>query len=99
HGRHDAAGRLDSPQSGTIFSRMNFMKTALLLAALTGLLLVVRYAPGRRCGLMIAFVMALGMNAFAYWNSDRMVLRMSGAREVGPNEAPELYGIVQQLAQ
>ena len=39
------------------------------------------------------------MNVFAYWNSDRMVLRMSNAQEVGPNEAPELYGIVQELAQ
>jgi heat shock protein HtpX len=42
---------------------------------------------------------ALGMNAFAYWNSDRMVLRMSGAHEVGPDEAPELYGIIRQLTE
>jgi heat shock protein HtpX len=42
---------------------------------------------------------ALGMNFFAYWNSDSMVLRMANAREVGPGDAPELYGIVQQLAQ
>ena len=48
---------------------------------------------------MIALVLALGMNVFAYWNSDRMVLRMSGAHEVGPDEAPELYGIIQQLTQ
>jgi heat shock protein HtpX len=78
---------------------MNFMKTALLLAALTGFFLAVGYLLGGRGGLMIALVVALGMNAFAYWNSDRMVLRMSGAREVGPSEAPELYGIVQNLAQ
>jgi heat shock protein HtpX len=78
---------------------MNYMKTALLLAALTGFFLVVGYALGGRGGLMIAFVMALGMNAFAYWNSDRMVLRMSGAHEVGPDEAPELYGIIRQLTQ
>ena len=78
---------------------MNFMKTALLLAALTGFFLVVGYLLGGRGGLMIALVVALGMNAFAYWNSDRMVLRMSGAHEVGPNEAPELYGIIQQLTQ
>ena len=78
---------------------MNYMKTALLLAALTGFFLAVGYLLGGRGGLMIALVVALGMNAFAYWNSDRMVLRMSGAREVSPNEAPELYGIVQQLAQ
>jgi heat shock protein HtpX len=82
-----------------MFSHMNYMKTALLLAALTGFFLVVGYLLGGRGGLMIALVMALGMNAFAYWNSDRMVLRMSGAHEVGPDQAPELYGIVQQLAQ
>ncbi|MBS0522843.1 MAG: zinc metalloprotease HtpX [Proteobacteria bacterium] len=76
---------------------MNYMKTALLLAALTGFFLVVGYLLGGRGGLMIALVVALGMNAFAYWNSDRMVLRMSGAHEVGPDEAPELYGIIEQL--
>jgi heat shock protein HtpX len=76
---------------------MNSMKTALLLAALTGFFLVVGYLLGGRGGLMIALVVALGMNAFAYWNSDRMVLRMSGAHEVGPSEAPELYGIIEQL--
>jgi heat shock protein HtpX len=78
---------------------MNFMKTALLLAALTGFFLVVGYLLGGRGGLMIALVVALGMNAFAYWNSDRMVLRMSGAHEVGPDEAPELYAIIRQLTQ
>jgi len=78
---------------------MNYLRTALLLAALTGFFLVVGYLLGGRGGLMIALVMALGMNLFAYWNSDKMVLRMSGAREVGPREAPELFGIVQQLAQ
>lgn len=82
-----------------MFSHMNYMKTALLLAALTGFFLAVGYLLGGQAGLMIALVMALGMNAFAYWNSDRMVLRMSGAHEVGPNEAPELYGIIQQLTQ
>ena len=82
-----------------MFSRMNFMKTALLLAALTGFFLVVGYLLGGPSGLLIALVVALGMNLFAYWNSDRMVLRMSNAREVGPAEAPELYQIIQQLTQ
>jgi heat shock protein HtpX len=82
-----------------MFSRMNYMKTALLLAALTGFFLVVGYALGGHTGLVLALVVALGMNLFAYWNSDSMVLRMAGAREVGPQEAPELYGIVQSLAQ
>ena len=77
---------------------MNYFKTALLLAALTGFVLVAGYLLGGQSGLVIALVAALGMNLFAYWNSDKMVLRMSNAQEVGPNEAPELYGIVQGLA-
>jgi heat shock protein HtpX len=78
---------------------MNYMRTAVLLAALTAFFLVVGYLLGGRTGLMLALVVAVGMNLFAYWNSDQMVLRMSNAREVGPQDAPELYGIVQQLAQ
>jgi len=78
---------------------MNYFKTALLLAALTGFFLVAGYLLGGQSGLLLAFVVALGMNFFAYWNSDKMVLRMSNAHEVGPNDAPELYGIVQELAQ
>lgn len=78
---------------------MNYFRTALLLAAMTALFLVVGYLLGGKGGLLIALVVALGMNLFAYWNSDKMVLRMANAQEVGPNEAPELYGIVQGLAQ
>src|SRR3546814_14105575 len=48
--------------------------------------------------LVIAFVIAAGMNVFAYWNSDKVVLRMYGAREVDARTAPELYGMVKQLA-
>ncbi len=77
---------------------MNYMRTALLLAALTAFFLAIGYLLGGRGGLMIALVVALGMNLFAYWNSDKMVLSMAGAQEVGPQEAPELYGIVQELA-
>jgi heat shock protein HtpX len=78
---------------------MNYFRTALLLAALTGFFLVVGYLLGGQSGLILALVVALGMNLFAYWNSDQMVLRMSNAHEVGPNEAPEFHGIVQGLAQ
>ncbi|HYC66011.1 MAG TPA: zinc metalloprotease HtpX [Reyranellaceae bacterium] len=78
---------------------MNYFKTALLLAALTAFFLAAGYLLGGQGGLMIALVVALGMNLFAYWNSDKMVLRMANAQEVGPNDAPEFYGIVQQLAQ
>src|SRR5947207_2364778 len=77
---------------------MNFFRTALLLAALTGFFLAIGYLLGGQSGLVIALGFALGMNLFAYWNSDKMVLRMANAREVGPQEAPELYGIVQELA-
>jgi heat shock protein HtpX len=78
---------------------MNYFKTALLLAALTGFVLVAGYLLGGQSGLVIALVAALGMNLFAYWNSDKMVLRMANAQEVGPEHAPEFYGIVQELAQ
>src|SRR3954471_7476631 len=80
-------------------SAMSYFRTALLLAALTGFFLAVGYLLGGQSGLLIALIVALGMNVFAYWNSDSMVLRMSNAREVGPSEAPELYGIIQQLTQ
>ena len=56
---------------------MNYFRTALLLAALTGFFLVVGYLLGGQSGLILALVVALGMNLFAYWNSDKMVLRMS----------------------
>jgi heat shock protein HtpX len=78
---------------------MNYFKTALLLAALTAFFLAAGYMLGGQTGLLLALVVALGMNVFAYWNSDKMVLRMANAQEVGPNDAPEFYGLVQQLAQ
>jgi heat shock protein HtpX len=53
---------------------------------------------GGQTGMVIAFVLALGMNFFSYWNSDKMVLRMYGARQVDAQSAPEYYGIVQELA-
>ena len=77
---------------------MNYFRTALLLAALTGVVLLAGYLLGGPSGLVIALVAALGMNLFAYWNSDKMVLRMANAQEVGPDQAPELYGIVQGMA-
>jgi heat shock protein HtpX len=78
---------------------MSFFRTALLLAALTGFFLVVGYVLGGPSGLVLALLVALAMNVFAYWNSDRMVLRMANAHEVGPDQAPQLYGIIQQLTQ
>ena len=78
---------------------MNTMRAAVLLAAMTGLFLVVGYFIGGERGMLMALLLAAGMNAFAYWNSDKMVLRMYGAREVDRASAPEFYSIVERLAQ
>jgi len=77
---------------------MSLFRTGLLLAALTGLFVGVGYLIGGQGGMMIAFLVALGMNFFAYWNSDQLVLRMYGAREVDAASAPQLHGIVRALA-
>ena len=78
---------------------MNYARTALLLAAMTGLFLAVGYLLGGQGGMAIAFVIALAMNGFAYWNSDKLVLRMHGAQEVDAASAPALHAIVARLAQ
>ena len=77
---------------------MNIARTGLLLAAMTGLFLAVGYLLGGQGGLMIAFLIALAMNGWAYWNSDQMVLRMHHARAVTRMSEPELVGMVEQLA-
>ena len=78
---------------------MNTLRTGLLMAALMGLFLAAGYLLGREQGMLIAFVIAAGMNLFAYWNADKMVLRMHGARQVDRQSAPEFYGLVEELAQ
>ena len=77
---------------------MNTLRTGLLLAALTALFMAVGYLVGGEGGMVVAFLVAAAMNLFAYWNSDRMVLGLYGAREVDRAAAPGLYGIVEQLA-
>ena len=77
----------------------NRLKTLLLLAALTALVLFIGQAIGGRGGLMIAIVLAGVMNFVSYWWSDKIVLRMYHAQEVTDAESPELYGIVRQLAE
>jgi len=77
---------------------MNTMRTGILLAAMTALFLAVGYALAGEGGMLMALLLAGGMNAFAYWNSDKMVLRMHNARPVGRQEAPELYGMIERLA-
>ncbi|WP_421579611.1 zinc metalloprotease HtpX [Shinella sp. M31] len=77
---------------------MNIVRTAMLLAAMTALFMGVGLLIGGKGGMMIALVVAIGMNVFSYWNSDRMVLSMYGAKEVDERTAPEYYGIVRDLA-
>jgi heat shock protein HtpX len=77
---------------------MNYFRTMLLLAAMTALFMAVGYLIGGTGGMMIAFLFALGTNAFAYWNSDKMVLRMHNAEPVTRASAPELYDMVGRLA-
>ena len=77
---------------------MNWTKTAILLSGLTALFVAIGGLLGGATGMLIAFGVAVAMNAFAYWNSDRMVLRMYGAREIGEREDPELFGLVAELS-
>jgi heat shock protein HtpX len=77
---------------------LNYMKTALLLATLTAILLFMGQLIGGQGGLVIAFVIALAMNGFSYWRSDKLVLSMAGAQEVDRGSAPDYYGIVEELA-
>jgi len=77
---------------------MNQVRTALLLAALTGLFLAIGFVLGGEAGMVIALAIAVAMNFFAYWNADKIVLRMYKAREVDRQSAPGFYGIIEQLA-
>jgi heat shock protein HtpX len=77
----------------------NTVKTALLLGALTGLLMMIGGLIGGRGGVFIAFLFALVLNFGSYWFSDRIVLKMYRAQEVSESSAPELYQIVRTLAQ
>jgi heat shock protein HtpX len=75
------------------------VKTGILLAGLTALFGAVGLALGGEQGMIIALLVAGGMNVFAYWNSDKVVLRMHNAREIGPADAPRLYAMTETLAQ
>jgi heat shock protein HtpX len=76
----------------------SMLRTAALMAVLTALFLLAGQALGGRGGMMIALVLALGMNFFAYWFSDSIALSMGGAREVSVQEAPDLHRLVGGLA-
>lgn len=77
----------------------NLMKTAVLMAAITALFMAIGSMIGGRAGMMLALVVAVGMNFFSYWFSDKMVLKMYNAREVDETSAPRFYGMVRELAQ
>lgn len=76
----------------------NTLKTFIFLAALTALFMVVGQAIGGKTGMTIAVLFAVGMNFFAYWYSDKVALRMSGAKPVSVQQAPNLHAIVADLA-
>jgi heat shock protein HtpX len=78
---------------------VNNIKTLFLLVTLTLILIWAGAAMAGKQGMTIALIFALGMNLFAYWFSDKLVLKMYGAKEVTETEAPDLYGIVRRLAQ
>jgi heat shock protein HtpX len=75
------------------------MKTAILMAAITALFMAIGSLLGGRAGMMLALLLAVGMNFFSYWFSDKMVLKMYNAREVDASSAPQFYRMIQDLAQ
>ncbi|NVK35002.1 MAG: zinc metalloprotease HtpX [Rhodobacteraceae bacterium] len=77
---------------------MNYLKTALLLSAMTALFMGIGFMIGGQGGMMIALMIAAAMNVFSYWNSDKMVLRMHNAQQVDERTAPVLFRIVEQLS-
>jgi heat shock protein HtpX len=77
----------------------NLMKTAILMAAITALFMAIGSVLGGRQGMMLALIVALGMNFFSYWFSDKLVLKMYNAQEVDEASAPQFYSMVRELAQ
>ena len=76
----------------------NWVKTAMLMAAITALFIVIGGMIGGQRGMMLALLIALGMNFFSYWFSDKMVLRMYNAQEVDETSAPQFYRMVRELS-
>src|SRR6266481_1633372 len=78
---------------------MNTLRTTILLAVLTALLVWIGDMFGGRQGAIMALILAGGMNFFSYWFSDKIVIKMYGGQEVTAQDDPELYGVVQDLTQ
>jgi heat shock protein HtpX len=77
---------------------LNLLRTGLLMAALTALFMAMGYLIGGQAGMLLALLFAAGSNLFAYWNSDKMLLRMYGAEPVDERSAPQLVHLVSSLA-
>jgi heat shock protein HtpX len=77
----------------------NLLKTAVLMAAITALFMAIGSLLGGQQGMMIALIVALGMNFFSYWFSDKLVLKMYNARQVDESSAPQFYRMIAELAQ
>ncbi|RNC65595.1 MAG: zinc metalloprotease HtpX [Desulfuromonadales bacterium] len=77
---------------------MNRLKTTLLLSLLTVMMVMMGSAIGGKTGMVFAFIMAAAMNFFSYWYSDKIVLRMYGALEIGEQDHPSFYSMVRRLA-
>lgn len=82
----------------TLTTMFNLMKTAVLMAAITALFMALGSFIGGRQGMMIALLVAVGLNFFSYWYSDKLVLKMYGAREVDESSAPQFYSMIRELA-
>jgi len=78
---------------------MNYIRTAMLLAAMTALFMGIGFMIGGQSGMLIALAIAAAMNLFSYWNADKMVLRMHHAREIDERSAPDFYRMIRRLAQ
>ena len=78
--------------------QFNGLKTAALLGLLSALIMAAGWLLGGNSGLFIAFLLALGTNAFAYWNSDKLALRAMRARPISEAEAPQIYAMVRELS-
>ena len=77
----------------------NLLKTAVLMAAITALFMAIGSLLGGQQGMMIALIVAIGMNFFSYWFSDKLVLKMYNAHEVDETSAPQFYRMVRELAE
>lgn len=89
---------LNQTKGALIGMFLNVLKVGMLLAVMTAIFVGMGALIGGEVGMIIAFIIALGMNVFSFWNSDSLVLRMHGAQEVDASSAPDYYRMVEDLA-